>query len=155
MDVVEELVHELTKKNLTISFMESASGGGFANAVTNVEGASEILKFSAVTYCNEFKMKMGVSEEVIRQYSVYSQETAREMAKCIQEFSHSSIGVGVTGKFHRIDKENLFGKDHIVFVSVYYKNTFYDFTFEAKKGERKQNKEELISYILERIKTLL
>ena len=32
--------------------MESCTGGGVVNAITNIEGASDILKFSAVTYSN-------------------------------------------------------------------------------------------------------
>ena len=76
---MKEVVELLIKKHKTISTMESCTGGGVANAITSIEGASEILKFSAVTYSNEFKIKMGVSEEVIEKYSVYSEETADEM----------------------------------------------------------------------------
>ena len=71
---MEEVVKRLIDKNKTISTMESCTGGGVANAITNVEGASEVLKFSAVTYSNEFKIKMGVSKDVIDKYSVYSME---------------------------------------------------------------------------------
>ena len=155
MDMIEKLVHELTEKKLTISFMESASGGGLANAVTNVEGASEVLEFSAVTYSNEFKIKMGVPQDVILKYTVYSMETAREMARSIKEFSHSSIGVGVTGKLNRVDKYNLYGDDHVVFVAVLYQETFYEFTYCVQKKSRKENKEDLIFYIGERILELL
>ena len=155
MDMIEKLVHELTEKKLTISFMESASGGGLANAVTNVEGASEVLGFSAVTYSNEFKIKMGVPQDVILKYTVYSMETAKEMARSIKEFSHSSIGVGVTGKLNRVDKYNLYGDDHVVFVAVLYQETFYEFTYCVQKKSRKENKEDLIFYIGERILELL
>lgn len=155
MDMMEQLVHELTKKHLTISFMESASGGGLVNAVTNVEGASEVLGFSAVTYSNEFKMKMGVPKEVILKYTVYSMETAREMARCIKKFSNASIGVGVTGKLNRVDQHNLYGDDHVVFVAVLYQETFYEFTYCVQKKSRKENKEDLIFYIGERILEIL
>lgn len=155
MDMIEKLVHELTEKKLTISFMESASGGGLANAVTNVEGASEVLGFSAVTYSNEFKIKMGVPQDVILKYTVYSIETAREMARSIKEFSHSSIGVGVTGKLNRVDKYNLYGDDHVVFVAVFYLGQFYEYSYRAQKKSQKENKEDLILFIAERILELL
>ena len=77
---MKDIVLLLKKKNKTISTMESCTGGGVANAITNIEGASEVLKYSAVTYSNEFKIKMGVSSEVIDKYSVYSMETAMEMS---------------------------------------------------------------------------
>ena len=62
---LEEIVKKLTKENKTISTMESCTGGGFVNAITNIEGASEVLKFSAVTYSNEYKIKMGVDKDII------------------------------------------------------------------------------------------
>ena len=55
---LREIIKILTEKNKTISTMESCTGGGVANAITNIEGASEVLKFSAVTYSNEYKIKM-------------------------------------------------------------------------------------------------
>ena len=56
----KRVVEKLIEDKKTISTMESCTGGGVANAITNIEGASSILKFSAVTYSNEFKIKMGV-----------------------------------------------------------------------------------------------
>ena len=46
---MQEVINVLTKLNKTIATMESCTGGGVVNAITNIEGASEILKFSAVT----------------------------------------------------------------------------------------------------------
>ena len=74
---MREVVEKLIEQGKTISTMESCTGGGVADSITSIEGASEILKFSAVTYSNEFKIKMGVSSDVIDKYSVYSIETAR------------------------------------------------------------------------------
>ena len=49
---MKEVVELLTKNKETISTMESCTGGYIANAITNIEGASEILKFSAIAYSN-------------------------------------------------------------------------------------------------------
>ena len=124
-----------------------------ANSITNIEGASEILKFSAVTYSNEFKMKMGVSKDVIDKYSVYSMETAKEMSFNISKFTNSDYGVGITGKLNRVDKENPFGEDNIVFISIYDKenNSYKTSIVEAIKSSRKDNKE----LVIEEIKRML
>ena len=53
MKTFKKIIKKLTKENLTIATMESCTGGGVANAITNIEGASSVLKFSAVTYSNE------------------------------------------------------------------------------------------------------
>ena len=98
------IVKLLIKNNKTISIMESCTGGGVANAITNIEGSSEVFKFGAITYSNEYKIKMGVSKDIIDKYSVYSMETANEMSKNISLFTNSNYGIGITGKLNRIDK---------------------------------------------------
>ena len=154
---MKELVELLREKNLTISTMESCTGGGVANAITSIEGASDILKFSAVTYSNEFKIKMGVDKDVIDKYSVYSMETANEMSKNISLFTGSDIGVGITGKLNRADKNNMFGEDNKVFVSIYLKNTneYKNFTYTAKEQSRAENKELIIQNIANELKRLI
>lgn len=146
---MQNLVEKLIENKKTISTMESCTGGGVANAITNIEGASEILKFSAVTYSNEYKIKMGVSSDVISEYSVYSMETAHEMSKNISEFAGSDYGVGITGKLNRADINNLFGRDNVVFVSVYDKarDEFFDLELEAQLKTRKENKDLVIKEI--------
>lgn len=146
---MKKVVEILTKKNKTISTMESCTGGGVANAITNIEGASNVLKFSAVTYSNEFKIKMGVNASVIDKYSVYSIETAQEMAQNIANFAGSDYGIGVTGKLNRIDQNNLSGADNKVFISIYdvHNNIYYNHELTVAKSSRKENKEQIISSI--------
>ena len=150
---MKELVELLIEKKKTISTMESCTGGGVANAITNIEGASEILKFSAVTYSNEYKMKMGVSSEVIDKYSVYSEECSIEMSKNISSFAWSDFGVGITGKLNRVDINNLYGSDNKVFISIYDKDLdkFYNYDIEVTKKSRKENKEVVINLIIEKL----
>ena len=147
----KKIVKKLNKNNLTIATMESCTGGGVANAITNIEGASDVLHFSSVTYCNEAKIKMGVKKSTIDKYSVYSIEVAEEMSKSICDFANSDIGIGVTGKLNRVDKNNPFGSDNIVFISIYdtrnRKN--YNYLVEATKGSRSDNKKLVIDKIIQ------
>lgn len=150
---MKEIIDLLKEKNKTISTMESCTGGGVANAITNIEGASEVLRYSAVTYSNEYKIKMGVDEKVIEKYSVYSMETAIEMAKNISNFANSNIGVGITGKLNRVDINNPYGEDNVVFISIYDKDNdkYHNYKVEATKGSRKENKELVIDKIKEEL----
>jgi nicotinamide mononucleotide (NMN) deamidase PncC len=120
------------------------------NAITNVEGASDILKFSAVTYSNEYKIKMGVDSDVIDKYSVYSKECSDEMSKNISLFTNSDFGVGITGKLNRVDINNPYGEDNLVFISIYDKenNKFYNEIVEATLGSRSDNKELVINKVI-------
>ena len=150
---MQRIIKELTDLNKTIATMESCTGGGVANSITNIEGASEVIKFSAVTYSNEFKIKMGVSKDIILKYSVYSIETAMEMSKNISVFASSNYGIGITGKLNRVDKHNMFGNDNIVFISIYDKDLdkFYNYQIEVDKPSRKENKELVINLIIEKL----
>ena len=85
----KEVVKKLVDKKETIASMESCTGGYFASTITCVDGSSEVLKFSAVTYSNEYKIKMGVDAKVIDKYSVYSFNVSRQMAKAISNFTKS------------------------------------------------------------------
>lgn len=150
---MKRVVEKLKKNNKTISSMESCTGGGVANAITNIEGASDVIKFSAVTYSNEYKIKMGVSKDVIDKYSVYSIQTANEMSYNIAKFANSNLGVGITGKLNRVDKNNPYGEDNVVFISIYDKDNDKYYTSEvmATKGSRKENKELVINEIINMI----
>ena len=88
-----------------------------ANSITNVSGASEIIKISLVTYSNEYKIKFGVDKNVIEKYTVYSTETAKEMAKNVANFANSNIGVGITGELG-----NTINKEPKVYYSIYLKD---------------------------------
>lgn len=154
---IRNLVNELINKNITIASMESCTGGGFANSITNIEGASDILKFSAVTYSNEYKIRMGVPEEIIDKYSVYSFEVSDSMALNISNFSHSDLGVGITGKLNRVDKNNPFGEDNVVFISIFDKreDKYYREKIEAVCESRSKNKDLVIAKICEMIREII
>lgn len=130
--------------------MESCTGGGFANAVTNIPGASDVLKFSAVTYSNEFKEKMGVNKETIQEYSVYSMEVAKEMSKQISDFAGADYGIGITGKLNKPDKANMHGSDNMVYICIYEKETdkYHGMSVEVTKDTREDNKEFIINLIV-------
>lgn len=157
MNNMEKLVKLLIDGGKTISSMESCTGGGFANSVTNIPGASEVLKFSAVTYSNEFKIKMGVDKDIIDMYSVYSMETAKDMSKKISDFTNSNYGVGITGKINRIDKNNMYGNDSMIFVSIYDRDydKYYTMSIDAIDGSRKDNKEMIINNIVKLLLTVI
>ena len=154
---MKKIIEKLTNLNKTISTMESCTGGGIANAITNIEGASEVFKFSAVTYSNEYKIKMGVDKNIIDEYSVYSMETANEMSKNISNFTNANYGVGITGKLNRVDRFNPYGLDNVVYISIYDKdnNKYYNSIVEAKLSTRKNNKELVINEVITLLDNIL
>lgn len=139
---MKEIVKLLIKLNKKIATMESCTGGFIASSITDIEGSSSVLNFSAITYSNEYKIKLGVNKKTIEEYSVYSMNVAREMAKSISDFALSDYGIGITGKINRKDENNLFGDDNKIFYSIYDKENdkFYDYSLTAINDTRFNNK---------------
>ena len=154
---MNKIVNKLIELNKTISTMESCTGGFLASEITNISGSSEILKFSAVTYSNEYKIKMGVSSKTIDKYSVYSIEVAHEMSKCISAFSYFFYGVGITGKINGVDKNNMFGEDNVVFYSIYDRdsNKYFDGKITVKNKSRRLCKKDIVNIIIKEMYKIL
>lgn len=154
---MEEIIKLLTLRGESISTMESATGGFIANAITNVEGASEVFSFGAVTYSNFYKIKLGVDRNLIEKYSVYSMEVAHDMSRAITEYTNSRYGIGVTGKLNRVDRFNLSGKDNIVYISVFdqIKNNYSDSVLEVSNSTREENKKKILLEIVTLLKKML
>ena len=150
---MKELVELLTKIGKTISTMESCTGGGIANAITNTSGSSLVFKYGAVTYSNEFKEKMGVPSDIIDKYTVYSEEVAISMAKTICNYTNSNYGVGVTGKLKRFDEANPYGEDDIVYLAIYDRDNDNSYSLKIKltKENRIECKEEIINHFINKM----
>lgn len=146
---MKKVVNRLCELKKTIATMESCTGGGVANEITNIPGASEVIRFSAVTYSNEYKIKMGVPLSTIEKYSVYSMETAIDMSHAISNFANSDYGVGVTGKFCKKDPANPEGRDDLVYVNIYDRENKKDYGIEIQSSvtTRRKNKAKVIHQI--------
>ena len=150
--ICQEIVKLLKQNNKTISFMESCTGGFLANQITNISGASDVLKVSAVTYSNEYKVKFGVDKNIIDTYTVYSEETAQEMAKKIAEFADSHIGVGITGELG-----NTINNKPKVYYTIYLSEDekCINKTLETTAKQRKDMKEEVALEIFKDILNII
>ena len=97
---------KLIERNISITTMESCTGGLISSLITDTEGSSAIFAGSFVTYSNNAKIMLGVPSETIEKYSVYSEETAIAMATAARNTSNAMIGIGVTGTTGNIDPKN-------------------------------------------------
>ncbi len=155
--LAQQLVTKLKEKNLYVSTVESCTGGGLANAITNISGASEIMKESFITYSNEAKIKLGVPKEIIDKYTVYSEETARAMAVAgLRASIKADIGVGVTGSISRVDPANPNSKPGEVYLGVVYQDKIESKKFVfADEGERYEVKDRAILEALKMVNDII
>lgn len=92
------VVKLLTERQQTLALAESCTGGGIANRITNVPGASAVLLASLVTYANAAKEKfVGVSAESLRAHGAVSEVVAKEMAAGARRETGADYALSVTG----------------------------------------------------------
>lgn len=88
----------LKKLGKTIGTVESCTGGGIANEVVSVPGASEYYQGTIVAYSYEMKTKLvDVKWETLNQFGAVSEETAREMAVGGLEKLNTDFCIATTG----------------------------------------------------------
>jgi nicotinamide-nucleotide amidase len=88
----------LADRNQTLAVAESCTGGGLAHRLTNVPGASAVLRAGWVTYSNQAKQDfLGVRPETIAQHGAVSEPVAREMAEGARRRTQASFALSVTG----------------------------------------------------------
>lgn len=92
------VVRLLMEKKLTLTTVESCTGGAISARIVNVPGASDVLMQGFVTYSNEAKHSLvGVSNETLKEFGAVSEETAREMAEGAVRTTGTDVAISVTG----------------------------------------------------------
>ncbi|RTL14630.1 MAG: CinA family nicotinamide mononucleotide deamidase-related protein [Flavobacteriaceae bacterium] len=98
-DSIEVVLGRLmTEKRLTISTVESCTGGKIAATLSAVPGASKYFRGSVVSYATQAKIDvLDIDENLIIKHGVVSAEVASEMAKSIQRMMNSDYAIATTG----------------------------------------------------------
>ncbi|MGO2102958.1 MAG: nicotinamide-nucleotide amidohydrolase family protein, partial [Psychroflexus halocasei] len=96
---VEERIAEFCRlKNKTLVTAESCTGGRLAAKFTENPGASNYFKGAVVSYATSAKNDvLGISEELISQYSVVSAEITKEMAERVKMMFKADYAIATTG----------------------------------------------------------
>jgi len=95
---LEKLISLIRKKNLTISFAESCTGGLLSASFAAIPGVSDIFQGSVVSYSNEVKQSLlGVQAETLQKFGAVSEQTVREMAIGAKKILKTDIVVSVSG----------------------------------------------------------
>lgn len=98
ISLAERLYQLLKLRRLKIAVAESFTGGGIAKKLVGVSGISEVYFEGLNVYSNEAKMlRLGVSEDTLRQDGAVSEQTAFEMAKGLLATGGCDIAVATTG----------------------------------------------------------
>lgn len=96
---LEKSIIDLLESNkMTLSTVESCTGGLIASSIVSVSGASEVFKCGLVTYSNKSKRKLaGVKKGTLDKHGAVSSQVATEMAKGGASATKSDVCIAVTG----------------------------------------------------------
>jgi nicotinamide-nucleotide amidase len=88
----------LQAHGLKLVTAESCTGGGVAQAVTDIAGSSVWFERGFVTYTNQAKVEMlGVRQSTLDSYGAVSEMAVREMVAGAIAHSHAHIALAVSG----------------------------------------------------------
>ena len=153
----DNIIKKLIDTHTTVSTMESCTSGMIASTITDTEGASAIFPGGYVTYLNETKIFIGVEEEIIRKYGVYSKECAEEMPRTVQEKMHTDIAIGITGTTGNIDPNNADSMQGVVYFCIRVKDKENTFEVHAEVAgmNRHEIKQMYTDMVFEKLQTLV
>jgi|GEM_PF-672241 nicotinamide-nucleotide amidase len=145
----EELFDALRKRNLTLSAMESLTGGLFSETFTSIPGASNVFVGAAVTYLDRAKESFGVSRKTIEAYGAVSANCAEEMALSARRFFHTDVSVSFTGNAGPTGSE---GKPvGLVYLAFFVKDQMKTFELHLH-GDRDSIRAQCVSFAFRELK---
>lgn len=98
IDLATRVGQALQAKRLLLSTAESCTGGGVAQAVTEIAGSSDWFDCGFVTYSNASKTALlNVPAPLIAQFGAVSEEVAAAMAQGALANSRAGVAVSTTG----------------------------------------------------------
>ncbi len=150
-ELAEQVGHILKVRRKTIATAESCTGGGIAQAITEVPGSSTWFDRGFVTYSNAAKVQMlGVNPHTLEHYGAVSAETAAEMAAGALARSDAGVAVAVTG-IAGPDGETPDKPIGTVFIAWVHKNGEAKTVKKKFAGNRRQIREQTVKSALEGI----
>ncbi len=150
-ELAEQVGHILKVRRKTIATAESCTGGGIAQAITEVPGSSVWFDRGFVTYSNTAKVQMlGVNPHTLEHYGAVSAETAAEMAAGALARSDADVAVAVTG-IAGPDGETPDKPVGTVFIAWAHKNGEAKTVKKKFAGNRRQIREQTVKSALEGI----
>ena len=134
--IQEVCLNLLKEKGLTLGTAESCTGGLIAKLITDLPGASAVLKGGIVSYTNEVKANvLGVPQEMLEEYGAVSPQVAEAMARGAKKVLGCDIALSATGVAgpDPDDRGNPVG---LVYLGLAYGEDCIVQEFHAGKGDR-------------------
>lgn len=128
-----EVARLLKDSGLTLTVVESITGGMLSQRITTLPGSSTFFLGGIIAYHNQIKVKLaGVSPVTIKTKSVVSEDVALEMVRGLKKLTQSDLCIsttGIAGPETTLYSESMTGKVYIGFIfEEIEKVKFFQFT---------------------------
>ena len=97
LNLVSMVFSIMEKRKLTFCSCESLTGGLFGATVCSVPGASNYYRGGVITYVDDVKQRLGVSEKTLKEDTAISMKCVCEMALSSEKFTGSDVAISFTG----------------------------------------------------------
>lgn len=93
-----DLVRVLRAAGVTVAAAESLTGGLVAAAITDVPGASAVMRGGVVSYATDTKASvLGVDQQILDAGGPVQQAVAEQMADGVRRVLDADVGIATTG----------------------------------------------------------
>ena len=97
-DISTQLVSFLSARKLTVSVIESVTGGGISHELVQVPGCSDVFFGGVIAYHSRLKISHGlVAPKTMAEHGVVSAMVTQEMAAGIKQVTKSDISIASNG----------------------------------------------------------
>lgn len=156
MNTEGKIADILISKKLTISTVESCTGGLLSSKLTDISGSSAFIHLNFVTYANEAKHKiLGVSLETLNTLGAVSEECAKEMAIGLHNITNADICVsttGIAGPTGGSDEKPV----GLMYSAIYFKGNINIYKIQLPSNiKRVEMKQKFTEHVLKNVYTLL
>ncbi|MBC3929887.1 CinA family protein [Undibacterium sp. CY21W] len=98
LELAAQIGTELKEKRLLLTVAESCTGGGVAQAITEIAGSSDWFDCGFVTYSNSSKSELlNIPAALIARHGAVSEEIAAAMAEGAIANSEGNVSLSTTG----------------------------------------------------------
>ena len=154
MKLYKNILEVLIKNNISISVVESCTGGNLSIFFTNKSGISKIFNMGLVTYSNYSKNKiLNIPLHKIKKYGSVSKEIAYLMSKNLSKISDSKLCISTTG-IAGPSGGSILKPIGLVFIGFTIKNKTT--VFKKKfSGSRKKIQNDTVNFCIKKINELI
>lgn len=144
----------LAKNNLKLAVAESLTAGKLSALIASNAGISEFYQGGVTSYTCDIKNSvLGVNKDLLDTDGPYNFDTTHQMCDGVMKLMNADITVATSGVAGPGDDGNT--KEGTVYISIKYKDKYYDLTYRSTCSSREAIREEASNMAYAKLENVL